>query len=67
MQRLQRERERLITRLEDVNARLAEQRRNPAAEELRPLVAFRHVPAQHAGREAWDDYKRTLPGLHAAR
>ena len=61
VQELQRERASLVRQLEDVNERIAAERRSPSIEKNRPYVAFRHVPAQHAGPDAWRAYKRSLP------
>ena len=61
VQELQRERASLVRQLEDVNERIAAERISPSIEKQRPYVAFRHVPAQHAGPDAWRAYKRSLP------
>ena len=34
---------------------------SPSIEKNRPYAAFRHVPAPHAGPDAWRAYKRSLP------
>ena len=61
VQELQRERADLLRQLDDVNERIAAERLSPSIEKQRPYVAFRHVPAQHAGPDAWRAYKRSLP------